>query len=188
MRKVTAQRGQTVFDIAIQEMGSIEGVINILTMNTGIEMDEAIATGTVLYLPDAPLKPKIAEYYKKKLIVPVSANEAKEASVNQDVNIVIDGTKYSDSILVSGLSGYCDVEITTGSSTFVNTIEFSMYTSWDGVTWAIVAGSTQNLALGTVNTYPISFAEGEYVKLMFRPLSTVNNSIQNIKYSYANNI
>lgn len=188
MRKVTSQRGQTVFDIAIQEMGSIEGVINILTLNAGIEMDEAIATGTVLYLPDAPLKPKIAEYYKKKLIVPVSANEAKVASVNQDVDIVLDAIKYSDAILVSGLSGFCDIEITTANAIVVDTVEFSMYTSWDGITWTLVTDSTQNLAAGTVNTYTISFAEGEYVKLRFKPLITVDNSIQNIKYSYANNI
>lgn len=51
MREVTVLNGQTIFDIAVSECGSIESAYEIALMN-GIDVFSDIETGTVLKVPD----------------------------------------------------------------------------------------------------------------------------------------
>ena len=48
MNNVKTYKDQSVFDIAIQEYGSIEGVFDLLKNNPGLEFDSDIESGTAL--------------------------------------------------------------------------------------------------------------------------------------------
>jgi hypothetical protein len=72
MKTVIAQAGQTLFDIALQEMGSVEGVFDILDSNPFLRLDMAIPAGTKVLVPDTVLQPGIVDYYTRNSIHPAS--------------------------------------------------------------------------------------------------------------------
>jgi len=181
MRTVIAQRGQTVFDIAMQEMGSIEGLFKIMAMNPGMRMDEAIATGTVVILPDKPLKSRIADFYKNKGIKPISGWVQNTVNINQDVAIAIDGTTYSDAIATPDLSNYLTIAITTHDALVTGSIIVAVYSSFDNKLWAPVGSE---VTLGDETPINTPFAEGEFIKLRFREAIATTNSITNITLTY----
>lgn len=186
MRTVISQWGQTVFDISLQEMGSIEGVITILQMNPTIQMDTVIPTGTLIYLPDNPLKPRVQSYYKKNGIVPVSEWFPKIITIDQDVYIEMTGNVFSELVEVSSLSGSLDIEIIPQSVFYTNATEWSLYTSFDKVQWKLVFGSTRILVSNMVPPVNIhlDYVEGEFIKSHFKTLIETQNVVENIKYTY----
>lgn len=186
MRTAISQRGQTVFDISLQEMGSIEGVITILQMNPTIRMDSVIPTGTLIYLPDNPLKPRVESYYKKNGIVPVSEWFPKTVTIDQDVYILMQGNIFSEPVEASSLSGTLDIEIIPQSVFYTNATEWSLYTSFDNIRWKLVSGSTRILVSNLVPPVNIhlDYVEGEFIKSYFKTLRKTQNVVENIKYTY----
>lgn len=79
MRSIISQNGQTVWDICVQYMGSVEPIFELLKLNPGVRTDITIPSGTVIYLPDIPDNKRIADYYALNEIKPatgvVIANE-----------------------------------------------------------------------------------------------------------------
>ena len=63
MRSIITKNGQSVWDVAIQHMGNVETVFDILKLNTGIRTDETIETGTEIFLPDTADKQRVVDYY-----------------------------------------------------------------------------------------------------------------------------
>lgn len=72
MRTIIAADKQTLWDIALQSMGTAESVFDILELNTGLRPDKEIAAGTEVYVPDEPAKPLVVAYYTENNIQPVS--------------------------------------------------------------------------------------------------------------------
>jgi hypothetical protein len=72
MKSITAQSGQTVFDIALQELGSIEGVFDLLEANPDLQLDSAVVVGTSVKKPTPVIDLRVAEYYSRNGITPVS--------------------------------------------------------------------------------------------------------------------
>ncbi len=63
--------GQSLYDIAIQECGSVEAVIAIAILND-ISVTDELQIGQLLQIPEPVNKP-IADYYKSRNLKPATA-------------------------------------------------------------------------------------------------------------------
>lgn len=99
MESVTAQSGQTVFDIALQEMGSIAGVFDLLEANPELQLDLAVPEGTRINKPDLVVNNLVAEYYSRNVINPVSGMGEEVQLSEKDLIMVIQNLEYD---LVNG--------------------------------------------------------------------------------------
>ncbi|MDD2962577.1 MAG: hypothetical protein PHQ65_07785 [Bacteroidales bacterium] len=76
MRTVNPERGQTIWDVCLQHMGSVEPVFDLLALNPAIRPDAVFdyAVGEAppdILLPDKPTKPLTVAYYATNSIVPI---------------------------------------------------------------------------------------------------------------------
>ena len=86
MRQVTVKQGQNIFDISLQEFGTIEGVFDIIRDNPNLtnsfpegyledsffslEMAHNITAGTILNITeDRPVKKYITEILKQTSVI-----------------------------------------------------------------------------------------------------------------------
>lgn len=74
MSNIITMPDQSVFDIAIQEYGSIEGVFNLLRANPELEFDSNIQPGTVLKIEGEPVKQTIVDFYRNNKIQLATGN------------------------------------------------------------------------------------------------------------------
>ena len=81
MKSVTVLNGQTIFDIAVSECGSIESAYEIAMMN-GINVFSDIETGTVLKVPDASDKQLAKTFLNEK---PASEQTYVQESMSETV-------------------------------------------------------------------------------------------------------
>lgn len=72
MRTIISAPGQTVWDIALQSMGTCEAVFQILALNSSLRPDTELPEGTEVFVPDQPTKPLVVAYYTSNNIQPVS--------------------------------------------------------------------------------------------------------------------
>lgn len=72
--KVTAQDGQTLADIAIQEYGSLEAVTALARLN-GMAVAELPAAGRALTLPDRVYDRTMQAYCKAHEVSPATARD-----------------------------------------------------------------------------------------------------------------
>jgi len=63
MRTVVALQGQTLFDIALEYMGTAEAVFTLLELNPTLRPDRELDSGEVVSMPDDPAKPLVVAYY-----------------------------------------------------------------------------------------------------------------------------
>ena len=119
MSKVTTYADQSVFDIALQEYGSVEGVFDILGANAGLQLDSHIAPGTLLQLPGIPVKQAVVDYYKKNNIKPATGNIAglpdykkEEEMIKMQYNYnLTGGSKALEGVRLYNLNGNMTVQI-----------------------------------------------------------------------------
>jgi hypothetical protein len=74
MNTIIAQQNQTVWDIAIQEMGSVEGVFDILAANAFLRIDMSIPARTVVFIPDTVIDADVVDYLSRNGIKPASGD------------------------------------------------------------------------------------------------------------------
>lgn len=71
MRTILALQGQTVFDIALEHMGTAEAVFTLLELNPTLRPDRELDAGDEVTLPDDPAKPLVVAYYTANDIHPI---------------------------------------------------------------------------------------------------------------------
>jgi hypothetical protein len=71
--KVTVLPGQSLVDIAIQEYGKAEGVIDLLRENKLLEQQNQLVPGTVLQVVKKPRNVLIAKWFRAYRVVVASA-------------------------------------------------------------------------------------------------------------------
>jgi hypothetical protein len=71
MKVVTAVNNQTLYDIALQEMGSIEGVFDILIENPFLRLDMAMSAGTKVLVPEKVISAQVVDYLERNNIKPI---------------------------------------------------------------------------------------------------------------------
>lgn len=65
MRNINVKGGQTIFDVALQEYGSAEGVIKLLEDNPSLSLESVLVPGASLTITQEPDKAEIVNYYSK---------------------------------------------------------------------------------------------------------------------------
>lgn len=148
MKTVIALQDQTLFDIALQEMGSIEGVFDILASNAFLRLDMAIAAGTKILVPETVINASVVDYYTRNNIKPVSGL-GEEISINQDDMIQIKqivaydasgGNKSFDGVRLSNLGDELSVQINYVSLTGAVTLYVEQ--SLDGIAFSPIANAS----------------------------------------------
>jgi len=151
MKTVIALSGQTIFDIALQEMGSIEGVFDIIASNAFLRLDMAIAPGTKVLVPDKVINASVLDYYTRNNIKPVSGL-GEEISITQDDMIQIkqvvaydlaDGDTSFDGVRLANLGDELSVQINYSSMT--GTVGVYVEQSLDGISFSAITGATFQL-------------------------------------------
>lgn len=70
--EISALTGQSLFDLAIQGTGSIEGVFG-LAKAAGLSITDELTPGMVIPVPIPLADPQVAEYYAARRITPATA-------------------------------------------------------------------------------------------------------------------
>lgn len=71
MRIIRAQQGQSLFDLAVQEMGSVSGVMEIAVLNN-MSLTVALIPGQELRVPDGVINPDVVADLRMSGIRPAS--------------------------------------------------------------------------------------------------------------------
>jgi len=76
MKEITVLNNQSLFDISVQEYGTIEGVFEIALAN-GLSVTDTLVAGQKLKIPEIDqslVQPEIVDYYKRNDIHPVTGD------------------------------------------------------------------------------------------------------------------
>lgn len=69
---IIVKKGQNIFDISVQETGTISNSVAIAAQN-GLNVTDALTAGQELIIPEAlPVNRKIKDYYNRKKIIPAT--------------------------------------------------------------------------------------------------------------------
>ena len=196
MRTITAQQGQTVFDIAMQYMGNVMGAFDILELNTFLRLDMAIPAGTAVFVPNMVINARIADYYARNGIVPVSGlGEEVDLNPEDMINIVqkldfqlVSGTHNFDGVRLWNLKDMLTVQVNyllsgpdpnfqPGS----DVLSFHLEQSLDGIDYSVIPETTVSLLSGSVSyTYNLERIQTNFVRGCAVVGSAVNGAINEI--------
>lgn len=96
MKTVVSEANQTVWDIALQELGSAEGAFDILSANAFLRFDYSLPAGVKIFIPDGLVrKPDVVDYYVKNNIHPATG-DGQLAVISQENMIRIEQTTAYD--------------------------------------------------------------------------------------------
>lgn len=148
MRTIIARKDQTVFDIALQEYGSIEAAFDILAANAYLRPDMAIAQGQVVFIPSVAIKPAVVDYYSRNGIYPATGNGENIELTSQDmVNIsqklnydLANGPTQFYGVRIPNLKGNLTVQIDYTDIPDLAT-KIHLEQSLDGVDYSLIPGS-----------------------------------------------
>lgn len=76
--------GQSLFDLAIQELGSAEGVF-ILAEKADVSLTDDLQVGTLMNAPADPVDRQVAGYYRDNRICPATAITKDNVSGTGDI-------------------------------------------------------------------------------------------------------
>lgn len=145
MKTTTALSGQTLFDIAIQELGGIETVFSLLDANPGLQLDLSIPDGTVVNVPDAMVNKRIAAYFAENNLRPVSGIGEESVITQDDMNNIKQDLNYDLSqgdkefgrVQLFFLRDLLSVQVSY-SNLSQESVVFSIDQSLDGENWSEV--------------------------------------------------
>lgn len=78
--------GQSLFDLAMQELGSVEGVFE-LAEKADVSLTDELAVGVLLNVPVDPLDRQVVDYYKANGITPATAITKDNTSGGGDISM-----------------------------------------------------------------------------------------------------
>ncbi|MEI6899247.1 MAG: hypothetical protein WCL00_05175 [Bacteroidota bacterium] len=174
MKTIVSLTGQTLYDIALQEMGSAEGVFDILELNPLLRLDIAIPTGTNVFVPDTVIKPAVVDYYTRNSIHPVSDNGAEVVYIEKNADIIqIVGYSVSNGTVSLNGIGPFDINNIKGViidySLDLNTPCF-LQGSDDGSTWTDIPDTDVMLSTSaSIHAYTLTGIESAYIRVCLGP-------------------
>lgn len=152
MKTIIAESGQTIADIAIQEMGDVAGSFDILDLNPYLRLDMAIPAGTPVFVPDTVINAQVVDYYTRNGIKPASGlgeeielNLEDMTYVTQKLNYNLAGGDHEfDGIRLWNLKDKLTVQVNyTGVTS--NKVSVALSQSLDGLTYDPVPGGQYTL-------------------------------------------
>ena len=184
MKIVIAQTGQTLFDIAVQEMGSAEGVFDILDLNPFLRLDMSIPAGVNVLVPDQVIKPSVVDYYLKNNIKPVSGtgeeivlNPIDMIDIVQNVNYCVQqGVKDFDGVRLWNLDNLATVQINYALNLDEVPVPCHLQQSLDGIHWNDIEETSVMLLVSQASyTYNLVGIVTNYLRVCLGP-GTVEGS------------
>ncbi len=73
MARIKSQENQSIFDIALQEYGSLEGLFNLLDDNEKIQVDAALSVYNDIEIKQAPVRREIKDFYLSRGVLPATS-------------------------------------------------------------------------------------------------------------------
>ena len=149
MKTIIAQNNQTLFDIALQEMGDVSGVFDILDVNPYLRLDMAIPAGTKVLVPDTIINSQVQDYLSRNNIKPASGlgeevtlNLSDMTEITQKLTYdLAGGNKTFEGIRLWNLKDKLTVQVnySSVSSALVDAI---LQESLDGINFNNIAGAS----------------------------------------------
>ncbi len=177
MSNLTTYADQSIFDIALQAYGSVEGVFELLKANAGLQLDSHIVPGTIIQVPNAAVKQAIVDYYTKNNIKPASGNVPGLPVYNKEVSMIIQKLDFQISVINQTLRS-TGVRLYNLSSTGLATLQInysginnvdvkiSLETSLDGISYGPLPGSGMVLDnTKSSHTYYLTGLMVDYIRL-----------------------
>lgn len=75
MRNVTAKDFQNLFDVAVQEMGSVDAAFELARLND-ISITDDLVSGQLILLPDQPADDYVVNEFDIKKLFPATSDKA----------------------------------------------------------------------------------------------------------------
>jgi len=143
MKIITAQANQTVFDIALQETGSYDGVFEILKANAFLRIDMALEAGQIVFVPDTVIKPNVVDYFTRNNIKPVTGlGETISLTPDEMINIkqtlaynLTAGNHVFDGTWIANMGDKITIQVNY-HDIVSDTIMISLEQSLDGIAFA----------------------------------------------------
>jgi hypothetical protein len=142
MKTITANNNQTLFDLSLQTMGSIEGIWSLLDANPGMVADMSVPAGTRIVVPQPALNARVVEYYARYNIMPVSGLDEEMTLTFNDMNTIpqildydlAGGSKEFNKVWLNFLHDVLTVQMVYEGIT-ANDVVASVDQSLDGINW-----------------------------------------------------
>lgn len=173
MKKIESYTNQTVFDLAIGQMGALEGIWEILDANPSLSLDLSAPSGTLLKIPTTILNARVANFYALKNIISVSGIDEESILTENDMNTVpqilnynlANGSKEFEKVKLDFLYDMLTVQLNyenIPSETVIAHLDQSL----DGENWSPVPYSNQILDdQEQVHTWNIAYLSTQFVRL-----------------------
>ncbi len=142
-KNIYIEANQSLFDLSLQEYGSIEGVFFILEVNPTLNINSSLVAGDIILIPQrAPLNKKVVDYYNSLNIKSFSGSYSfatNSESSNSSVVVVHNTTNsYYTTVPVGGYLELPNINFTDsdGTTTSVPSMENIIATPNPIVEWS----------------------------------------------------
>ena len=173
MNSVVANNNQTPFDLSLQELGSIEGLFDLIDANPDLLLDMSVPAGIRVVIPGIVLNARVVDYYSRNGINPVSGLEEEEIITQNDFNYMTQdinydlagGDKEFARVWLNSLHDRLTVQIVYEGIT-ADTVVASVDQSLDGSNWCTIPYVFQTLdKTKPAHTFNIFGLETDFVRL-----------------------
>lgn len=156
MNIVISRLNQTVFDIALRELGDASGVFVILAANAFLRMDYSLPAGVKILIPDGNvINADVVDYYSRNNIYPATG-DGQLAVIDQQYmveiiqNITYDisqGAKSFNGERLYNLDGELTVQVNFSNISLAATAYVEQ--SLDGINFNPIANASQAIPAGS---------------------------------------
>jgi hypothetical protein len=151
MKVVVSRQNQTVFDIALRELGDPMGVIDIMKANAFLRLDYCLPSGVKILIPeDKVINAGVVDYYLRNDIYPVTGDgiiavidPQYMVQIVQSVNYRLLAAKTFEGVRLHNLKG--DLTIQINFTDLSDTVHFEVEQSLDGISYSAVANSNGSI-------------------------------------------
>jgi hypothetical protein len=188
MNIVISQSNQTVFDIALRELGDAGGVFIILAANAFLRMDYSLPAGVKILIPDGSvIRADIVDYYSRNNIYPATG-DGQLASIDPQYMVEIiqnatydvsQGAKSFDGERLYNLQGSLTVQVNFSNISLAATAYVEQ--SLDGINFNPIAAASQAIPIGSGSiTFNLAGLLTDYCRLRIALAGATTGTIDSI--------
>ncbi len=172
-KKIYIQANQSLWDISLQEYGSIEGVFYILEANTSLDINSQLVTGDLILIPErAPLNKKVVDYYNSLKITSTSGSYS------------ITSTVTCDGVSITNSNNTFSTNVPSGGSLSVSDSNIILDKDYEGLELLKSLPATNNLTLSVVdendNKLALIYSDGDKIVIEDILIRNSNNSFNQL--------
>jgi hypothetical protein len=145
MKPTVAATNQTLFDLALQSLGAVEGVWDLIDANPGLALDMSVPAGFRVMAPDKAINARVVDYYSRNAICPVSGLDEEVTLTFNDMNTIpqildydlTGGSKEFNKVWLNFLHDMLTVQVVYEEITAEDVVA-TVDQSLDGVNWTTI--------------------------------------------------